>query len=399
MKSRAQTLRTAPHLALSRSPKAADPLCDSRQGTVLVLVAALIFSLIVAVAFGVDIAYIQLARAELRATTDVAARAAAQTLAKVDSVEIAREAGMQIARTNSVGGRPVYLAQSQVVFGRSQLLDDGSYGFTENKTPFNAVRVVGKLGHGSPTSALPLFFGRIWNDNSIELTQQATASFSMSDICLVLDRSGSMKRDVSYAGGGYGVDDAEFYQPPVTASKWVALEDAVRGFAEIIEKENQFSRVSIVSYSSDLDYTHPVYGPISNPATRIEQTLTSDLSLIVNVVETLSATVWDGATYIEAGMREGTSILLAGPGARINANKVMIVFTDGWQNIGDAEAAARDAVEQEIAIHCVGLGQADFGLLDRMAAAGSGLSLKAATRDELRAAFERLASETTQLIE
>ncbi len=364
-----------------------------RRGSVLLLMAAMIIVLIISVGFGTDLARIQLAQSELRASVDSAARATAQTLASEDSVSTARNEGKRIARLNKVGGEDLRLRNSQVVFGASVPQNDGSYSFVAGQTPFNAVRVDGKLGNGALTPAFPLLFGNLWNISTVNLSQTATAGFTMYDICLVLDRSSSMKMPLSATGGMY-TSDPRFLSPPFADSRWPALDDAVKLFTSILREKNEFSKVGVVTYASDFNW-----GSYSWEASTINQTLTEDLDDVDDVVTDLSNSIWNGNTYIEAGMRDGITVLTTGSGARVNATKVMIVFTDGWQNVGSADAAATSAIASGITIHSVGLGNADYTLLDRIAANGGGISLHAATEGELREAFEELASMMTRLIE
>ena len=64
----------------------------------LVLVAVTLLILLIAASFSVDIAYMQLARTELRAATDAAARAGAEALSREQSTTAAIKAAKRIAR-------------------------------------------------------------------------------------------------------------------------------------------------------------------------------------------------------------------------------------------------------------------------------------------------------------
>ncbi len=85
----------------------------------LVLICVMIFAFIVTVAFSVDIAYMHLVKAELRSSTDAAAKAAAQTLATTQDVDQAIASGKAIAELNEVAGQPLKLKSDDFIFGSS----------------------------------------------------------------------------------------------------------------------------------------------------------------------------------------------------------------------------------------------------------------------------------------
>ena len=66
-----------------------------RRGAMMVLIAVTFFFLAVTVAFSVNVAFLQLTRTELRTSTDAAARAANEALAREQNADAAREAGLR----------------------------------------------------------------------------------------------------------------------------------------------------------------------------------------------------------------------------------------------------------------------------------------------------------------
>lgn len=59
--------------------------CYRRRGSIVVLTAFLMTALLAAVAFSVDVSYMQLVRVELRASTELAARAGAENILRTSS--------------------------------------------------------------------------------------------------------------------------------------------------------------------------------------------------------------------------------------------------------------------------------------------------------------------------
>ena len=70
----------------------------------LPLIAICLPLFIIAAAFAVDVAYMQLARTELRTATDAAARAGAKTLSMSQNQTTARAAAVAAAAKNKVAG-------------------------------------------------------------------------------------------------------------------------------------------------------------------------------------------------------------------------------------------------------------------------------------------------------
>src|SRR5690349_17552477 len=75
-----------------------------RTGGMLALIAICLPLFIIAAAFAVDVAYMQLARTELRTATDAAARAGAKTLSMSQNQTTARAAAVAAAAKNKVAG-------------------------------------------------------------------------------------------------------------------------------------------------------------------------------------------------------------------------------------------------------------------------------------------------------
>lgn len=371
---------------------------SSRRGAMLPLIAVMLPVLMVFVGFAVDLAYMQNTRLEMRAATDSAARAAATNLSFTDSVSQARAEAKRIAGLNSVAGKPLQLEDSDIVFGHSEKNDAGRWVFTSGGTPNNSVRVLSRRTAASPGGAVPMFFGSFIGRSDFQPTETATASFENVDICLVLDRSTSMKVSVGSDEQGLTTDDPRFCQPPNSTSRWNALDAAVRVFVAELRQTSAVEQIALASYSSGVA-SGTWCGANPNAAT-LDSPLEPNLALIESGIGQLSSTVWNGNTNIEAGMRVALNELTTAPTVRNNAEKIVIVFTDGHENVGDCVAAANDIAGQNMRIHTVTLGDfANQAKMQEVAAIGAGRHLHADNAAALAAAFRELAAQVSQLTE
>ena len=108
--------------------------------------------------------------------------------------------------------------------------------------------------------------------------------------------------------------------------------------------------------------------------------------------------VWNGNTYIEDGMRTGISALTDPAKSREYANKVMIVLTDGVQNIGDASLAASDCQTENIVVNTITFGDyADQATMQNVATLGGGTHYHASNASQLKAIFLELAAEIAHI--
>ena len=105
----------------------------------------MLIALLTVSALAIDFAYIQLVRTELRTATDSAAKAGAEALARTQDANAARTAAVQYASQNKVAGIPFQISTSDVTLGRVTGQANGSWAFAANSTPFNSVRVSGKV--------------------------------------------------------------------------------------------------------------------------------------------------------------------------------------------------------------------------------------------------------------
>ena len=323
----------------------------------LPMIAVALILIMVGVVFSIDIAFMHMVRAELRTATDAAARAGAETLARTQDPSQAIDAAIEVAALNRVSGSGLELARDQVVLGSVTQTSDGKLAFVPGQSPFTSVRVIGDRGDSSPQGAVPLFFGGFMGVSDFRPNQVATASSSVRDIAIVLDRSGSMN---SLENGITRID---------------ALKEAVRVFLAEIQSSSPNSTVSLTTYSTD--------------STR-DFALTNDFEDIQREVNDLNAQGW---TNIFMGLRQGSDSLSEDDLSRPHADKTIILMTDGNFNVGGTPIpSANVAVERGHQIHTITFSSgANQEIMRQCAEIGGGRHLHADDAGDLSDAFREIA--------
>jgi len=365
-----------------------------RKGGTLVLIALLMPILLMVVGFSVDLANMQRVRTELRAATDLSSKAAAHalSLADVDDPDQGRieaiAAATTLAQANRVAGAPLQLDSSDFVFGLSSKQGNGTWSFTPaGSAPPNAVRLTGRRTASSPSGGVVLNFGSIYGQPLFEPVTTATSSFRAVDICLVLDRSSSMKLSIDDPAGLMSSGDPRTCENPYNDSRWIALETAVDVFVNQLELSSANEQVALVTFAGG------DYAPCgeTNLTVSTDQDLTANTTLIRDAMYSRSNSIWNGMTDIESGIERASTILTSGS-ARPSAEKVMIVFTDGVYTEDDPVEAAEEAQEEDIMVHTItfsaGANQVDMGAV---AAAGGGVTYHAPDVQTLTDIFYALA--------
>ena len=311
-----------------------------RRGAMLVLVAVTIVLLIIAVAFSVDVAYMQLTRTELRTSTDAAARAAIESLSRTQDIDQARQAARDAAALNLVAGDPLLLDDTDIIFGRSAEGIGGAFDFTAGGTPTNAVRVNGRRTNGSPSGPVGLLFAGVLGQDTFLPTQTARAVNMDRDICVVIDRSGSMNWTIDTNDPPPGYED-ECNGAHPSLSRWAGLRGAMDIFLATLETTDMNELVGLVSYSSDTTSCG-----FTLPASRIDSQMVTDYTLIRQRMINYSAVPPTGdirvrgGTNIAAGITDGTAVVTNPATRRPFAEQTLIVMTDGNANSPGGVAAA-----------------------------------------------------------
>ncbi len=358
-----------------------------RPGAIAVLAALMMIVFLASVAFSVDVAYMQLTKAKLRCATDAAARAAGEGLSRVQDEAYARQAAKDIAAANLVAGKPLLLDDSDIIFGKSSQQPSGAWAFTPNGQPVNAVRVNGRRTRAAPSGSVPLFFGRVFQVLDFQPVQAATVVRLDRDICLVVDRSSSMKLYLNDNRPTMSTSDSRFCQPPNMAnSRWGALSVGIHRFVAALNTTPQTEYVALVSFASN--YSSCGY---SNNASDINCPLNENGAAVNSAMATLSSTTFNGATDIGAGISKGIQVLTSAS-ARPYAAKTMVLMSDGAYNQGQVpHVVAAQAATHEIIIHTITYGEADPVEMKAISDATGGNNYIAPDAQSLQDAFEEIA--------
>ncbi len=347
----------------------------SRQGVAHVLIGVMLIALLTVSALAIDFAYIQLVRTELRTATDSAAKAGAEALARTQDANAARNAAVLYASQNNVAGIPFQISASDVTLGRVTGQANGSWAFAANSTPFNSVRVSGKVGNGGTAAAVPLFFPSVLGRQDFSAAQQATASQQEVEICLCIDRSGSMMFDMTGVEYSYPADNpflstytasGPLWQnyssrPHPTASRWAILAAAVNVFLQEASAFQYPPRTSVVTWGTNYNLPVPPYGSYPVVATDLALPASAGFDWNTNKAQVLAAMTARasapicGGTNMSAGIDQAVQIL-TGTNSRPLSNKIIILMTDGeWNDGRDPVLAAQDAATAGIKIHTVSM--------------------------------------------
>ncbi len=369
-----------------------------RKAAILTLFVLLLPVLLVMLGFSVDMAYMQLVQSEMRLASDNVARVAADNLSRYENESAAIQAGIDVADEFTVAGKPLRLRASDFDFGRALADASGAYVFDTNGVPVNAVRVNAIRNAASVDGTVPLFFSRLVGAGNYSPSVAATAAFLNVDICLVLDRSTSMKFTVTSTESGMSISDRRFCRAPPANSRWLAVDNAVKVFTSVLQNNTCDEQISIVTFGSDINNIQPgLCGRL--PAATVDLPLSTNISAADGTINTLSNSVWNGNTEIASGIIAGTAELTSARARRL-ADKVMIVLTDGVPTAGDAVAAASVAANNNIVVYAITFGpDGDQSHMRQVAATGKGEHAHAADEATLKTIFERFAAKATVLVQ
>lgn len=353
----------------------------------MVLIAICLPICVIMAAFAVNVAYMQLVRTELRTSTDAAARAAAKELSLSQSTSVARSRAKEVAERNPVGGDPLLLADSDIIFGKSNQANTAvRYRFTPGESMPNSVRITGKRTAGSASGPVELLFANVFGVHQFQPTESAISTQLDRDICVVVDRSGSMMWRFDRDSLPPGAPNCG--PPDPIRSRWGSLHIAVKAFLVELENTAQDEHVGLVSYSSNTTECGNTYRIAD-----INSNLVSDYTVIRSTMAALSGKPVKGNTSISAGIDKGITVL-TGPLIRPYAEKTMVVMTDGIHNLGkEPIISARDAHAKGIVIHTITFGNnADITRMKKVAVETGGRHYHAPTEEELVEIFKEIAS-------
>jgi hypothetical protein len=245
----------------------------------------------------------------------------------------------------------------------------------------------------------------VFNVMDFQPTQSATVVRLDRDICLVLDRSSSMKLYLDDTSGTMSTNDSRFCQPPnMSLSRWGALSVAVQRFITALNETPQVEHLALASYAGGNNGATSYNAcSFTSPTSQVNCGLASNFSAITSSMTTLSGQKWNGRTNIAAGITSGTQALTSAS-ARPFAAKTMVLMSDGAANepggcgaTGCSQAfnaavnAANQAASHDIIIHTVTYGEANPGLMEDIAEATGGNHYIAPDEASLQDIFEEIA--------
>ena len=177
------------------------------------------------------------------------------------------------------------------------------FSFSSSSARPNAVRVTGRRTSGSLGGPVELMFAGVLGVDEFEPQHVATSTQLDRDICLVVDRSGSMMWALT--GGSALPPGAPDCGPPhPTLSRWGALAVAVEAFLDELDKTRQNETSALVSYSSDTNECGNTYR-----ISTIDSDLVSNYSPIRDDMGAMSSKPVKGRTAISAGIDNGIKVL------------------------------------------------------------------------------------------
>ncbi len=360
-----------------------------RQGAILVLVAIVLPVIAIMAAFAIDVAWMQLVNTELRTATDAAARAGAKTLSITQDQDAARAAAIDAASRNRVAGESMRIGAGDVQFGVSDQVTAGTrFEFrAANSGLINAIKVDGRRTSGSVAGPVNLFFGRLLGVEHYEPTQTATSTILERDICLVIDRSGSMGLDLSVVGDRNGQNCG----PLSSTTRFAALDAAIAAFLEEIELTFPEEQVALASYSSEFRRSC-ANGNLDFATADIRTPLTRDYAVVRDEMTQFMTRGIGGSTAIGEGLRQGIAAITSNR-ARPFAVKTVVLMTDGLHNTGvEPVVVARQAADLDITVHTISFSAgADQTRMRQVARITGGQHYHADTAGDLSAIFREIA--------
>lgn len=375
---------------------------SQRRGAAAVLIVFLMGAMIMLAGYTVNLAYHQSLKTQHKVAVDAASKAAVEALLRTEDTSQAIAAAKSIANKHKVGSQSFDLADSDIVFGRSEEAAGGGFTFTANQTPFNAIRILGDISNNGATSPVPMVFGNLGHSD-YSGTAPSTSAFLINEVMLCLDRSGSMKFDMtgttwSYPADNPHVNSSDFWdnyygKPHPTDSRWAVLRSAITAFFDEAEKTAAPPRVALTTWSSSdnsaglstVNYALPSSGIAFSTN---ESGIQSALDSLSN--GTSSSGVF-GGTYMHDGMLAALNAM-DNSNSHDYASKSMIVLTDGEYSGSDPIAVGNLAADRGIKIHCVSLlAGSTFTKAQQIAQATGGDAYMATDSATLISAFEEIA--------
>jgi Ca-activated chloride channel homolog len=372
-----------------------------RRGTIVALSAFVFIALLMVAGLSINLTQLSTTKTELRLASDAAAKAGAIVLGQTQNIAQARAAAQEIAARHRVNDKSMAIYNIDVKIGFSDKNPNGTFSFAENVEPYNSVRVFTSLGETARAGEGEFYLTGFLNPDTFAMRYNSTATRVDHDICLVVDRSGSMAWDMSSDEWSYPDTDvlnevAEVNQsiiqryfelPHPEDSRWAALTRSTQVFFNHLETLPVDVQSGLVSYSSNFQF-----GLYTSTASTIHSQLTEDYATLQTKMQSVAAKPLIGNTNVAAGMQDAVQVL-TGPQSRVTAKGTMVVLTDGrWNQGTDPVAVASAAAAANVTVHTITFSdQADQVSMAAVAAAGGGNHYHAPNEAALQAIFAEIA--------
>ncbi|MEM1063691.1 MAG: VWA domain-containing protein, partial [Planctomycetota bacterium] len=321
------------------------------------------------------------------------ARAGAKMLALGKTAAQTRAAIQQVAAGNTVGGKPLTLADSDIEFGIADVPETGGRRkFSANVTGRpNAVRINAGRTSGSADGPVPLIFANVLGVSSFEPVQVATAKQISRDICLVIDRSGSMRR-VESGGKSTQTSMCDELSPD---SRFASLARAIQVFLDELGNTPLTEKVALATYSGPWKYDCDLDKPgfeVDNSEADIRVRATGNYTKITDALAAMNRYEVAGDTAIGVGLRKGMAAV-TGSGTKADNAKTIVLMTDGIHNRGvDPVKVAKDAAAEGINVYTITFSvEADKTLMKKVAEETGGVHIHADDSAQLIAAYRQIA--------
>lgn len=353
-----------------------------RRGATMVTIVILLPVLFLLSAIAVNLAYIQVVNAKVQIVTDVSVRAAGAAYVESGDEAAGLAAAQHLASLNPIESNVLHIASGDLEFGLSQRNShDKAYTFTPGVNG-NSVRLTTiSFASGSGEASQP-FFTISGANFDIRPLCKAAHSQSTLDVCVIVDRSGSMAFAANESSGsgtpaaapaGWIFGDAI---PP--QSRWLDLVASVNSFCNELNQTSKIERVALCGYSGN--------------ASRLVD-LTDTYQQISDALNMISSSYANGYTNVGDGIEKGVSAVTDSEYARPWATNALVLMSDGNHNTGtDPIAAANQAVLDRIPIYTVSFSvEADQALMKQIADMTGGRHYHAIDAAQLNEAFRAIA--------
>ena len=368
---------------------------NKRNGAMAILICFMLGAILILAAMCIGLTQIQLAQTEAQIVADCASISGTTMLTLDDPKNDQKPdvVAKRIAELNTLMGKPVKLSSENLVFGATRPGSNGEMAFFPGELPSNSLQVNVQLDSNSQMGSGKLLFPFMIKNPNFTLNQSAVTAQLEHDICLVLDRSGSM-RSHKNPGWRYPYHPKTnrsywYYYPHPTESRWGAVVNAIDPLINELEKTEISERLSLVSFGTSLRWSRWRWNGVDT-----NQNPTSNYKKVKKSAAAIGEKKpMHGGTGISYGMDRAIDIL-TGSKSRKHAFKTIIVLTDGDWNAGTyPPIIASNAIEKGIRVHTITFASnSGYQTMKVTAEKGGGKAYWAPNEAKLRDIFKEIGS-------